>query len=64
MIGHTLRHNDFITVIIDGKLEGTGKRDRPRRRGNVDGSNKKKNANDIWWGRDIKNIADSRKEWK
>jgi hypothetical protein len=60
MIGHLLRHDDLIKVIIEGKIEGRRKRGRPRR---AYMEQLKENI-EVETYRELKEKAENRTEWK
>jgi hypothetical protein len=31
LVGHLLKYNEFITIIMEGKIDGKGTRGRPRK---------------------------------
>lgn len=60
MLGHLLRHDEFIKVILEGKIEGKRKRGRPR----ITYMEQIRKTIQATTYREVKDKAECRKSWK
>lgn len=60
MLGHLIRHDNFIKTILEGKVEGTRKRGRPRR---TYMDQIKENISVVSY-QEVRERADCREHWK